>query len=474
MIPYPAEVHFRQDRILLPQEFKLSLPQSASEVDYAVARFLNFYEELKRGNTAPLCIAEVSLRFVQMQRIAASHKDMHLISIEPQEITISAKSDDGFRYALATLKQLIRAAFKNHSGKLYCGRIIDYPAYGYRGLHLDESRHFFGSNTVKDYLDYMADYKLNYLHWHLSDDQGWRVESKRFPLLSEISAWRTEADGSFYGGFYTQESIKDIIRYASRLGITIVPEFDFPGHSLALLAAYPHLACKEEIYQATHEWGIFEDILCAGKDSTLSFLRELLEEYSELFPGEYFHIGGDEAPKTRWAECPDCNIRLNRLGLKDFESLQGWFTNELNKILKACGKEVIAWDEVLDSPIDSSVIAMLWRGDAQDSALLAQQYGVRYILCPNKISYLDWRYSEDSAGAHGISTLENVYSICPQSYAAPELCLGLQANLWTEYIHNPQELFKMLHPRAVALAERAWNPGMSFHFFQERLVEMEG
>lgn len=473
MIPCPRETLFRQEQISLPQSFTLVLPQAFEGLESALSRFLAFYEMQKASRPHLFIAKPMKLRLLQMPRVAASHKDMHLISIEPLEITLSAKSLDGFRYALASLKQLIYLALESPSGKLNCGRLIDYPSYDYRGLHLDESRHFFGVNTVKSYLDYMADLKLNYLHWHLSDDQGWRLESKRFPLLSEIAAWRTEPDGSRYGGFYTQDELREVIAYAADLGITIVPELDFPGHSLALLTAYPSLGCEPHKYRSANSWGVFEYILCPGKDATLAFLKELLQEYCELFPGPYFHIGGDEVPKTIWQKCPDCRARLKQLNLKDYEALQGWFTNQLADILKACGKEAIAWDEVLDGAIDSSLIAMLWRGDALDAAKLAAANGNRYILCPNRICYLDWKPSADAGGAHGVSTLENVYSLAPQNYARPDLCLGLQANLWTEYVQNPQELYDRLHPRAVALAERAWNPTQDFAAFASRLKALE-
>ncbi|MDY0325413.1 MAG: beta-N-acetylhexosaminidase [Candidatus Cloacimonadaceae bacterium] len=473
MIPYPRETILREQQISLPQSFEIILPKSFADLELVLSRFLAFYEQQKAARPELFTAEPMRLRLLQMPRVAASHKDMHLISLEPPEITLSAKSRDGFRYALATLKQLIHLAISEQDGKLNCGRIIDYPAHDYRGLHLDESRHFFGVTTVKSYLDYMADLKLNYLHWHLSDDQGWRLESKRFPLLAEIAAWRTEEDGSRYGGFYTQKEVREVIAYAAELGITIVPELDFPGHSLALLTAYPSLGCEPHKYRSANSWGVFEYILCVGKDATLAFLKELLKEYCELFPGPYFHIGGDEVPKTVWQRCPDCQARLKDLGLKDYEELQGWFTNQLAEILREFGKEAIAWDEVLDGSVDSSLIAMLWRGDAIDASKLAAANGNRYILCPNKICYLDWRDKPDASGAHGVSTLENVYGLSPERYARPELCLGVQANLWTEYVYTPQDLYGRLHPRAVALAERAWNPTQDFAAFESRLKALE-
>ncbi|MCB5252820.1 MAG: beta-N-acetylhexosaminidase [Candidatus Cloacimonadaceae bacterium] len=473
MIPFPRETELSSEQLPLPQSFTLVLPQTFEGLEAVLFRFQDFYEQQKAARPELFTAAPMKLRLLQMPRIAASHKDMHLISIEPPKITLSAKSMDGFRYAFSSLKQLIYLATSSPAGKLNCGRFIDYPSYDYRGLHLDESRHFFGMNTVKSYLDYMADLKLNYLHWHLSDDQGWRLESKRFPLLSEIAAWRKQQDGSRYGGFYTQDEIRELIAYAADLGITIVPEIDLPGHSLALLQAYPALGCEPHKYRSANSWGVFEYILCPGKDATMDFVKELLQEYCELFPGPYFHIGGDEVPKTVWKRCPDCQARMRQLNLQDYEALQGWFTDQLTGYLKEFGKKAIAWDEVLDGAVDKSLIAMLWRGDAIDAAKLAAANGNSYILCPNKICYLDWKPTADEDGAHGVSTVENVYSLSPQRYARPDLCLGLQANLWTEYVYNPQDLYHRLHPRAVALAERAWNPTGDYAGFASRLKALE-
>lgn len=471
MIPLPHDIRLREDSFLLAQSLVVQAPNNKEVPHHVLNHFTQFYLELshKLSPSQDTLLLKLNL----MQRIPASHKDMYLISIEPGEISLSAKSINGFRYALSTLKQLLYHAANRQDGRLNCGLIADYPSLDYRGLHLDESRHFFGKDTVLRLLQYMADLKLNYFHWHLSDDQGWRIESSINPRLAEVAAWRREQDGSLYGGCYSKADVREIVSFATTLGINIIPEFDFPGHSLALLAAYPELACRCGNYQTANTWGIFKDILCVGRDSTLCFLKNLISEYAELFPGDYFHIGGDEVLKDSWENCTHCRTRLQEQNLPNFEALQGWFTDQLVGYLRDIGKQTIAWDEVLDSSVDSSVIAMLWRGDAKDSALLAKANGNRYILCPNRICYLDWKAEEGKPGAHGISTLENVYGLDYRQYPAAELCLGLQANVWTEHMHIPQELYSMLHPRAVALAERAWNPKADFADFCSRLQLME-
>jgi len=417
---------------------------------------------------------ETSVRYHQIPRIAASHKDMHLIAITEQGITISAKSYQGFLYGTQSLLQLLYIAAQSPVPALICQEIIDYPAYDWRGLHLDESRHFFGINTVKYYLRIMAALKLNRFHWHLTDDQGWRIESKLFPDLCRQGAYRTEPDGSNYGGYYTQEEIRQVIAYADDLGIMVIPEIDLPGHAMALMAAYPELACFPAEFKPLNVWGISADILCAGKDAVLSFLTSLLGEIAELFPGAYIHLGGDEAPKDRWKACPHCQQRIKDLHLENEEQLQSWLFHEIATALQQKGKQVIGWDEILDGNIDSSLIVMAWRGDGRYAAQKAAMNSNSYILCPNKICYFDWMQADSTPGAHGISTLENVYSFSPHTYSRPDLCLGGQANLWTEHIHNQKELEFMLIPRVYALAERLWNHNAGYQDFLIRLKAMEG
>ncbi len=418
--------------------------------------------------------AETELIFHPVPKLAASHKDMHLIAIGEDAITLSAKSYQGFLYAIQSLLQLVYIATSTGLSSLACQEISDYPAYSWRGLHLDESRHFFGVFTVKRYLRIMSALKLNKFHWHLTDDQGWRLESKLYPALCQKGAYRTEADGSRYGGYYTQAEIRDIVRYADDLGIEIIPEIDLPGHTMAVLAAYPDLACLPREFAPRNDWGIFEDILCAGNDKAMDFLNSLLAEVAEFFPGHYIHLGGDEAPKTRWKDCPKCQERIRKLSLRDEEGLQAWLFNKLSLALQQKGKHVIGWDEILDEQIDPSLIVMVWRGDGHAAVAKAGLNPNSFILCPNQICYFDWKESADGPGAHGISTLANVYTLDPQSYGRPDLCLGAQANLWTEHIFSPAELEAMLLPRAFALAERVWNPKADYSGFLSRLKLLEG
>ncbi|HQQ67723.1 MAG TPA: beta-N-acetylhexosaminidase [Candidatus Cloacimonadota bacterium] len=465
MIPRPVEVQLSGSRYVNPGKLVISnCPDPA------------LTELLESGwNRILHCpqAAATSLRFHQMPRIGATHKDMHLVSITEDGITLSAKSRQGFLYAIQSLLQMLHEAVSSAAG-LPIGRIVDYPAYEWRGLHLDESRHFFGVNTVKRYLRIMRALKLNKFHWHLSDDQGWRIQSKLHPLLCEKGAYRAEPDGSTYGGYYTQDEIREIVAYASELGIEVTPEIDLPGHTTAILAAYPHLACFPRNFQPRPDWGVFPDILCAGNDELIVFLDSLLKEIAGLFPSPFIHLGGDEAPKERWQACPKCQKRIRELNLKNEEQLQSWLFHSLAKSLQQMGKQVIGWDEILDGQIDPSLIVMAWRGDGKAAAQKAGANRNPYILCPNQICYFDWKEHATGPGAHGISNLANVFSLNPNDYANPELCLGGQANLWTEHIHDQKELEAMLMPRAFALAERLWNPNTDYQDFLNRLGILEG
>jgi len=396
------------------------------------------------------------------------------IEITRQYTTISGNGMTGLMSAIETLKQLFQEALAYNGGRLRNQLVKDFPAYMWRGLHLDVSRHFFPVADIRMLIHWMTTLKLNILHWHLSDDQGWRIESKRFPLLTEKGAWRTEADGSRYGGFYTQEEIKSTLSYAAMHGITIVPEIDLPGHAMAMLSAYPELACFPKEFEPLSVWGISEDILCPGKDATLDFLKELLTEVAELFPGPLFHIGGDEAPKARWKTCPHCQKRIRDKKLKDEEALQGWLIRELQRHLNKLGKTVMGWDEILDGNPGNKPIISVWRGDGIDAAKKASQNGNRYVICPNQYLYFDWKATEDGPGAFGVTSLEKVMSLDPKAYEFdnPELLLGGQANLWTEHMPDFDRVEDMLFPRVYALAELFW-AGRIEADFEERIRKME-
>ena len=398
------------------------------------------------------------------------------ILVTSNSIEVSGKTAAGVFYGIQTLRKSLPAG-ETTAVSLPASQIVSSPRFGYRGMHLDCSRHFFGVETVKRYLDIMALHGMNRLHWHLTDDQGWRVEIKKYPRLTEVGGWRNGTtlghnspvnDGIRYGGYFTQEEIRDIVRYAADRYITIIPEIDMPGHMLGALAAYPELGCTGGPYEVWGLWGVTDDILCAGKDQTLQFVKDVLDEIIHLFPGEYIHIGGDESPRTRWEACPLCQQRIRQLGIqaKDKQSaealLQGWFTTQVQRYLTQHGKRIIGWDELLGCDVDTTATIMSWRG-AEPGAKGAM-LGHDVIMTPVGPLYFDYyqtskTWSEPTSFG-GCNTLKKVYDFEP---VAPDLpadkhhhILGAQANVWTEYITcEPQIQYQVL-PRMAALAEVQW------------------
>lgn len=402
--------------------------------------------------------------------------ESYRINVTAKSVEIAGKTPAGVFYGIQTLRKSIPVG-KTDQMLLPAAQVASSPRFGYRGMHLDCSRHFFGVETVKRYLDIMALHGMNRLHWHLTDDQGWRVEIKKYPRLAEVGGWRNGTtlghnspvnDGIRYGGYYTQEEIRDIVRYAAERYITIIPEIDMPGHMLGALAAYPEMGCTGGPYEVWGMWGVHDDILCVGKDHTLQFVKDVLDEVMQLFPGEYIHIGGDESPRVRWQECPLCQQRIRKLGLqaKGKQSaealLQGWFTTQVQQYLAEHGKRIIGWDELLGCDVDTTATIMSWRG-AEPGAQGALQ-GHDVIMTPVGPLYFDYYQTDktwnEPTAFGGCNTLKKVYEFEPVAADLPadkrHHILGAQANLWTEYITcEPQIQYQVL-PRMAALAELQW------------------
>ena len=406
----------------------------------------------------------------------------YVIEVMNKAVKVSSSDFYGTLYAVQTLKQMLPVAIYGHKQlpdedwHLPCVTIKDKPRFDYRGMHLDCARHFFSVEEVKRYIDVMAVYKLNRLHWHLTDDQGWRVEIKAYPELTQISAYRSGTcigkdfssnDGIRYGGYYTQEQIRDVIAYAQKLGITIVPEIDLPGHMVAALAAYPELGCTGGPYEVWTRWGVSDDVLCPGKPETFAFLEGVLGEIAGLFPGEYVHIGGDECPKTQWEESPECQALIAELGLKDDANataeqyLQNYVMERMMNFLATKGKKAIGWDEILEGTLAEGTTVMSWRGAS--GGIKAAGMGYDVIMTPNSHFYLDYYQSDDKdtepLAIGGYLPIEKCYSFDPYEGIEPAMqkhILGVQANLWTEYIATPEYLEYMLLPRMLALSEVQW------------------
>lgn len=404
------------------------------------------------------------------------------LDVTKTKATIEASAVAGFRNAVQSVGQMLPAAYygkkaaPSENWVLPVVKINDAPRFAYRGVMLDVSRHFYEIDEVKKILDVMAAYKMNRLHWHLSEDQGWRIEIKKYPKLTEIGAYRDSTmvaknwdqfDGVRYGGYYTQDQIRDVVGYAADLGITVVPEIDLPGHMVAALASYPELGCTGGPYQVRTIWGIADEVLCPGKEATFEFIEGVLSEVIDLFPSEYIHIGGDECPKVAWESCPHCQKRIKELGLKDKDGfkaehyLQSYVTARVQEFVNSRGRKIIGWDEILEGELAEGATVMSWRGSK--GGIQAAKKGFDVIMTPNSHMYLDYYQTDkkdiEPLAIGGFLPIETVYACDPVKdipLEAQSHVLGVQANMWTEYVATPEHLEYMLLPRISALSEVQW------------------
>jgi len=413
----------------------------------------------------------------------------YTLTVNPRGIKITGNSEQAVFYGIQSLIQLLPVE-KNTSKSLSLPalEIIDYPRFAYRGMHLDVSRHFFDIAFVKKYIDYLALHKLNNFHWHLTDDQGWRIEIKKHPKLTAIGAWRngtiiglfpgTGNDGLRYGGYYTQEEIKEVIKYAAERYINIIPEIDVPAHSMAILAAYPEFGTEPtKKYEVAQTWGIFnrQNNVLQPTEQTFKFLEEVLTEVMELFPSKYIHIGGDEASKLWWKQSAISQQIMKKNGIKDESGLQSYFIHRVEKFVNSKGKTIIGWDEILDGGLAPNAIVMSWRGEKGGIAAAQQKHKV--IMTTEAMMYLNHSQflKDDSLTAAKYLPLKDVYNYEPVpailTPAEAKYIWGAQANLWSEYIANPAKVNYMLFPRLDALSEVLWSPKEKRNFtdFQNRL-----
>jgi len=405
----------------------------------------------------------------------------YTLSITPKLITISGMTDRGVFYGIQTLRQLFPPEFESKDAVsgidwiLPCVEIRDKPRFVYRGGMLDVCRHIFPVEFIKKYIDNLARYKINTFHWHLTEDQGWRLDIEKYPRLKEIAAFRDETlagyhhdlperyDGTRYGGFYTREQAEEIVEYARKRFIIIIPEIELPGHSIAALTAYPELGCTGGPYKVRTTWGVEEDVYCPGKEGTFAFLEDVLSEVMEIFPSEYIHIGGDECPKERWKNCPECQARIKTEGLNDEDELQSYFIRRIESFLDLNGRKLIGWDEILEGGLAPNATVMSWRG--MNGGIEAARQGHDVIMTPVDVCYLNLYQVKETQNEplayRGYIPLEKVYKFdpVPQELTAKEAkhVLGTQANVWTEYIKTPEVCEYMVFPRICALAEVAWS-----------------
>ena len=443
-----------------------------------------------------------SLKGIYFLKDATLAPEEYKIEVASRAVKVTAADHNGFLYAIATLRQMLPTeVFAGQQVKgsvtIPCCTIQDKPRFGYRGIMLDCARHFFPVDVVKKWLDVCAMYKINRFHWHLTEDQGWRLEIKKYPLLTEVGSFRagtqtttdrSKHDGKRYGGYYTQEQVREVVAYAEKLGITVIPELDLPGHMLGALASYPWLGCTGGPYQVWTRWGVCDQVLCVGKESTFEFLFNVLDEICELFPSEYIHIGGDECPKKEWDKCPICQAKMDELGLVADEKgtrgqkLQNYVTKRVQEHLAAKGRKIIGWDEILEGELGAGATVMSWRGTKGGEKASAMGFDV--IMSPTTYCYLDYKQGvreDDLAIGAGYPKksdydARNLYSYEPLAgiqAGAEKHILGVQANMWTEWIQNDPELFYMLIPRLQALSEVQWTmpEKRSYEHLEQKLTD---
>ena len=414
--------------------------------------------------------------------------EAYRLSVNNKQVTIAASTPAGVFYGIQTLRKSLPVQTTGEAITLPAVTVADAPRFGYRGMMLDCARHFFPLSFVKKFIDILAMHNMNVFHWHLTEDQGWRLEIKSHPELTAKSSMRsgtvighnaTVDDSIPHGGFYTQQEAREIVEYARQRHITVIPEIDMPGHMLAALAAYPELGCTGGPYEVGHRWGVYKDVLCLGKESTYKFVQDIIDEVVDIFPAKYFHIGGDESPTVMWEKCPKC-LQKAKDENTDIKHLQQYFTNRVEKYLNGKGKSIIGWDEILEGKINQSATIMSWRG--VEPGLKAAKQGHDVIMTPSSHVYFDHYQTKDTKhepdAIGGCSPVEKVYSYEPLpdtlSAEAKNRIKGVQANLWTEYIPFTTQAEYMVLPRMAALAEVQWTPVAKKNFddFSKRALRL--
>lgn len=477
-VPLPVKMDIQKGHFLLTSTTTILADSKDNAVQHAISFFNKELQmltglHLKINNKTKL--SHYLTLWINTKWDSIISKEGYQLQVTSSGIKLEANTDAGLFYGLQTLLQLIPAESNRQQFLIPCSAITDYPRFGWRGLMLDVSRHFFSKEEVKQYIDEMVQYKFNVFHWHLSDDEGWRIEIKSLPQLTKVGAWRVPRTGLFgnfalpqpgeaatYGGYYTQEDIKEIVQYAKDRFVTIVPEIDVPAHSLAMIASYPNLSCTQQIYPVDPGTDFYEkedNALCVGNDSVFTMLDKVFTEIAALFPGSYIHVGGDEAFKGFWKTCPKCQKRMQQEQLQNVDELQSYFVKRVEKIIESKGKKMIGWDEILDGGLAPNAAVMSWRGMKGGIAAAKMQHNV--VMSPWGNSYLDLYQSDSSAEppTYGMCRLTNCYQYDPVPDGVDaQYILGGQGNLWAEMIPNYRQAQYMTWPRAMALAEVYWSP----------------
>ncbi len=479
LIPQPVSMKMNDGSLLLKRNLAITINGGRESIQ--IARYLRDNLNNRYDYDAKVWIDRADNKNFQIalnidEKLNLPNEEGYILAIDESGVKIEALSTKGLFYGVQTLFQILPDQHaENDLVEVQAMLIQDYPRYAWRGMHLDVCRHFFDVDFIKKYIDILAMHKMNTFHWHLTEDQGWRIEIKKYPKLTEIGAWRTEEDGSIYGGFYSQEEVKEVVRYAAEKYITVVPEIELPGHSVAALAAYPEYSCTGGPFEVANNWGVFTDVYCAGKEETFEFLTDIIGEVVDLFPSEYFHIGGDECPKKAWEECLDCQERIADQGLENEHELQSYFVKRIEKFLISKNRKLIGWDEILEGGLAPQAAVMSWRGYA--GGIAAAEQGHDVVMSPTGHCYFDYAQAKtgEPKSFNSYLPIDRVYAFDP---TPPDMdaeqskhILGGQGNVWTEYIPTSDHLEYMLAPRICAMAEVLWSPKSSLGFkdFEKRL-----
>lgn len=492
IIPKPQKVELSSGEFVLTSSTSLIVEGNCEKLEFAIKPLQTIFKnsfnrnlEIKRANKR----SGKAINAVTVKLGSDFKPEGYALSIKPSGISIEASGASGVFYAIQSLRQLlpsnIESGNKHEFFKLKCLKIEDAPRFEYRGMHLDVGRHFFTADDVKTYIDMIALHKMNVFHWHLTEDQGWRIEIYKYPKLVSVGSVRDETvigrnsgvyDGVEHKGYYTKKEIRDIVNYAEERFITLIPEIELPGHSLAALTSYPEFGCTGGPYSVRKKWGVSYDVYCAGNDKTFEFLENILSEVIELFPSKYIHIGGDECPKEAWKNCDKCQKRIKSNGLKNENELQSYFVRRIEKFLNSKGKTIIGWDEILEGGVAPNAVVMSWRGIK--GGIVAANQNHKVIMTPDTHCYFDHYQSKGRREPHaigGFTDVEKVYSYEPVpkelSDDQVKYILGAQANVWTEYISYFPHVQYMCLPRMSALSEVVWTKpeNKDYNDFKDRM-----
>lgn len=461
IIPQPAKIKLKQGYFKLKNNTIIFTDPSSKKIAEFLKKLVGLPLIIKDLNIKDIDDNTITMKIIKEE--IALEKEGYILEIFPNKIEVSASTAQGIFYGIHTLRQLLPIEIEISSDDPFeftipCVIIEDYPRFSWRGFMLDESRHFFGKENVIKILDIMASLKFNTFHWHLTDDQGWRIEIKKYPGLTEIGSkrkgtinYRKKLDGIPITGYYSQADLKNIIDYASERYIRVIPEIDVPGHVLSVLASYPELSCTGGPFEVSPRFGIFKEVLCIGKEKVFDFLEDVLEEVLEIFPSKIIHTGGDEVPKKRWKKCPDCQARIKKEGLNSEKDLQVYFTNRISRFLKSKGRTLIGWNEILDKKLNPDAIGQYWY-DNYEQVIEQVKNGRMVVMSEVQAVYLNYPYNE--------TPLSKTYEYDPipkeLDKERHKQILGLEACLWTEYVKNQERLEWLVFPRLIAVAESGW------------------